>query len=763
VRNCPHCDTTCDAILTAISYWGVFWVDVSNRSTAQNGFAAVAKALGLTGQTVEESLQALANSTRRWLLVLDNADDATFDYSVYLPSGNRGAVIMTSRVPACSKYSTLEPEALEGLELLYSTQLLLKAARLPKDSWSSHTAQAQEIVQLLGSHTLALIQAGAYIAEGYCRLSQYAEKFRKQRRQLLEHHPDQAKSRYQNVYATFEASLEGLMRSGDEAGQDALDLLATVSMLHSSILPLMVFQDAWTGARMLLDHERRIADSIAPEMPPSRSWRARLLGKKFKQSHIPPNQDAYTFDVLTNEHISRLLRLVGTERVEWNDYRLKKAVATLASLSLVTRHQFEEDDGISMHPLAHAWARDRLEPSQQEKTWVSTACLFAMGREKSTRWKAHERELLPHIQSFFSFDPRTVLSYGPQRMMLPLLVHCGWVILAVSDLRRLQTLLEVIYEEIGVTAWNIPKQHMSLILLASKSALYLRQTRLAIALLEHIDKVQMATLENKRNLAHAYNDNGDAEKAAALLENYIKTYKTMPSRGENLNVLAETQSELSRAYNLNGQPEKAVALLQEVVDSHQPALQTVANHGLLRSQHALAIAYLANGQKGDAVALLEQVVKTYETLLDEAHPSRLSAEQELARAYDANGQLEKSLPILENVVRIRETSLEDTDYSLLISQYSLAYTYSHLSQHKKALELREHIVNVYRTILEETQPDRLMAEYALSLTYIDTKQPEKALELMRHVVKIRKTTLEYEHPQRRESERLLGVLEAGTA
>jgi tetratricopeptide (TPR) repeat protein len=727
--------------------------------------------LGLAEQTIKESLQVLANSRRRWLLVLDNADDATFDYSVYLPSGNRGAVIMTSRVPECRKYSTLEPEALEGLELLHSTQLLLKAARLPEDSWSLHTVHAQEIVQLLGSHTLALIQAGAYIAEGYCRLAQYAERFRRQRRQLLEHHPDQEKSRYQNVYATFEASLEGLKHSGDTAGQDALDLLATLSVLHSSTLPLMVFEDAWAGARMVLDHERRVADASSHSKPPLRSWRSKLLGKNFKQKQHPTDQDAYTFDVLTDEHVRRLPQLIGTERAEWNDYRLMKATATLASLSLVTRHQSLEDDGISMHPLAHAGAKDRLGPLQQDLTWVSTACLFAMARGRSRRWQVHERDLLPHIQSFFSFDPMTILSYGPQRMILPLLVHCGWVIFAVNDYKRLQNLLEVIYQEIRVTAWNIPPQHMSLILLASRAALHLRQSRLAITLLEHIDKVQMATLRDpeiarlltQHDLARAYNDNGDAEKAVPLLENLINRYKALPSDGDNLARLASTQFELSRAYSLNGQPQRTVELLQEVVDQHQPTSQTATIHGRLRLQHALAIAYLGNGQNYDAVALLEQVVQAYETVLGDAHPDRLLSQQELARAYDANGQIEKSLPILENVVRVRETSLEDTDYSLLTSKYALAYTYSHLGQYDKALALREQIVSVYKTILEETQPDRLMAEYALSLTYIDTKQPEKALVLMRHVTKIRKTTLDCEHPQRRESERLLRVLEAGTA
>ena len=66
-------------------------------------------------------------------------------------------MLVTSRIPECSQYSTLPAEALEGLEDKHSTQLLLKAARMPEESWQSCEEQAQAIVALLGSHTLALI------------------------------------------------------------------------------------------------------------------------------------------------------------------------------------------------------------------------------------------------------------------------------------------------------------------------------------------------------------------------------------------------------------------------------------------------------------------------------------------------------------------------------------------------------------------------------------------------------------------------------
>jgi hypothetical protein len=68
--------------LTTDSFWGVFWVDVGSRSTAENGFLVVAKTLGSTAETIDEVRLLLANEKRRWLLVLDNADDPGFDYTI---------------------------------------------------------------------------------------------------------------------------------------------------------------------------------------------------------------------------------------------------------------------------------------------------------------------------------------------------------------------------------------------------------------------------------------------------------------------------------------------------------------------------------------------------------------------------------------------------------------------------------------------------------------------------------------------------------
>ncbi|KAF1952878.1 hypothetical protein CC80DRAFT_451679 [Byssothecium circinans] len=561
-------------------FWGVFWVDVGRREMAKNGFIAVAKALGSSAESIAESLHALASTKRRWLLILDNADDPDFDYKDYIPSGSNGAVMMTSRVQQCEWYSTIKHETLDGLDLEPCTQLLLKTAKIGETLWSLHEQQAQDIVHLLGSHTLALIQAGAYIAEGYCRLDQYPKKYQQQRKRLLKHFPNQEQSRYRNVYATFEASAEVLT---GESGQDALDLLAILSMVHSNVLPLQVFEDAWRGSKRALKIDSAKTDKV---------------------------------DALGQWHVSELPGLLGGQGDEWDDYCLMVAISRLASLSLVTRHRSDDFDGLSMHSLAHTWAKDRLSKGQQQQAWTSAGCVLALSREQSKTWQVYEKELRPHVQSYLSPRIRDIFSYGPQTMMLPIILKCGWALHTMREDARLESLLEDIYQTLQITPLEPSRAHLPIWNLAGSNQVNMGHSRRAVALLEHVVKVQETTLA-----------------------------ETHPNR-------LASQHTLASAYRANGQTKEAVALLEHVVKVQETTLaETHPNR--LASQHTLASAYRANGQTKEAVALLEHVVKVHKTTLAETHPHRLASQHELAIVYKAEGQEQRAIELLEQVVTVK--------------------------------------------------------------------------------------------------------------
>ncbi|RYO81699.1 hypothetical protein DL762_006976 [Monosporascus cannonballus] len=211
-------------------FWGVFWVDASSQSTAKAGVSTIAKMLG-SRETESDGPQPLLSNIdtkRHWLLILDNADDPDVDYQQYYPS--------------------VGYEELGSLDKGDCIPLLLQPMGLSAES-QAVTSAAEKVIHILGSHTLAIIQAGSYIAQGGCSPSDYPLVFQRQRERLLKFNLTQAQSRYHNVYAALEASAQTLDMPESESGRDALCLLQVLSQFHyENVLPGLL-QGAWNGAQ----------------------------------------------------------------------------------------------------------------------------------------------------------------------------------------------------------------------------------------------------------------------------------------------------------------------------------------------------------------------------------------------------------------------------------------------------------------------------------------------------------------------------------
>lgn len=110
-------------------------MEVSSPSIAKSSFTGVARLLESSVDTIDDVLQLLSNLKTSWLLILDNADDPDFDYQGYFPSGDRGTIMMTSRVADCSRYETIGSQTLTGLDRNECVELLLKAAEIPTAEW----------------------------------------------------------------------------------------------------------------------------------------------------------------------------------------------------------------------------------------------------------------------------------------------------------------------------------------------------------------------------------------------------------------------------------------------------------------------------------------------------------------------------------------------------------------------------------------------------------------------------------------------------
>lgn len=112
-------------------------------------------------------------------------------------------MILTTRNRECRVHNNVGYRELEALDRSEAIGLLLKATDIEPDLWGSYEIAAEKVLNVLGSHTLAILQAGAFIQQGLCSVKEYPRHFNRQRQRLLQLRPKQAKSEYGDVYTTL--------------------------------------------------------------------------------------------------------------------------------------------------------------------------------------------------------------------------------------------------------------------------------------------------------------------------------------------------------------------------------------------------------------------------------------------------------------------------------------------------------------------------------------------------------------------------------
>ncbi|THX50837.1 purine and uridine phosphorylase [Aureobasidium pullulans] len=224
------------------SFWGIFWVNADTQDTAKHGFAKIASACSISSTSIEDVKSWLANEVSPWLLVLDNCDSMGKDYSWYLPSGQNGSIIMTTRLPECKSYGLSDDMDKLGLEA--SSSLLLRACGDKYQDRERHKNAAANVVKLVDELAIALVHAGAYIRRGFCTLQEFPQRFHTQKEHIVLFKLNQMASRYGSVYTTFEISAEALSASGDKYDRLALTLLRILAFLDHEGVEEDIFKRA---------------------------------------------------------------------------------------------------------------------------------------------------------------------------------------------------------------------------------------------------------------------------------------------------------------------------------------------------------------------------------------------------------------------------------------------------------------------------------------------------------------------------------------
>jgi hypothetical protein len=225
--------------------------------------------------------------------------------------------------------------------------LLLRSAMVEDSARNRDIGAA--ICHELGCLALAITQAGAYILRA-CSLDDYLQVCREDRATLLQSRSGQAVDDYKwTVYTTWEMSLEKL-------SPPTAMLLRLFAFLHHDRIPRAIF-------------EKAAASGIA--------------------------RDAFHDGI-------RFLANFRTQSGEWSKQKFLNSIRELTAYSLINVDN--EHHTYSIHPLVHAWARERVSITECEeaRTCMLQFLALSVPISKDLEGFAFRRTLLPHLDQAYA-------------------------------------------------------------------------------------------------------------------------------------------------------------------------------------------------------------------------------------------------------------------------------------------------------------------------------------------------------------------------
>lgn len=286
----------------------VVWVRADSQDLLISDFLLAAELLRLP-ERQEQDQRVVINAVKRWfnthqhwLLILDNADQVV-DVSGFLPSPGMGHILLTTRShatgTAAQRIVVEQMPREEGMLFLLRRAKLVNGFAGLEQMTDAMRAQARLIVDELDSLPLALDQAGAYIEETGCNLSDYLMFYQNSRERLLRLRGRETTGHPEPVMATWSLSFEQV----EQRSPVAAALLCLCALLHPDAIPETMIEAGATELGPVLQ-------TVAGNLPDLNE----AIGELLRYSLI--RRDSET-KVLT---IHRLIQVVLRETMDQEEY-----------------------------------------------------------------------------------------------------------------------------------------------------------------------------------------------------------------------------------------------------------------------------------------------------------------------------------------------------------------------------------------------------------------------------------------------------------
>ncbi len=717
------------------SYQAIFWTRAATRSTLIEDYGTIAGLLHLPEQQSKDQ-KVVVNAVKQWLtrhqgwlLILDNVEDLSL-ITDFLPAGSNGHILLTTRIQATGRIAP--GVAIEQMDTDEAILLLLRRAKrldpeaaLPSVAPAVRT-QARSIVQVMDGLPLALDQAGAYIEETGCSLSEYLELYQQYQADLLARRSSTSLDYPYTVASTWSLAFERV----EQANPAAADLLRLCAFLDPDVIPEAFITEGVShlsaALAAVVNHPFRFNEAIQA----LRSFSLIKRDSEIKSLNVHRLVQAVHRDGMSAETkrlwAERAVRVVNTAFPEVtfaNWPRCQHCLPhTQVCATLIEQCSFTFPEAARLLNQAGWYLEERGLYGQAEPLLHS-----ALAIREATLGPVH-----PETATTLDTLALTYHYQGKYTQAEPLYERA----LAIRE----QTLGPE-HPDIATTLYNLTwlyqnrgqyEQAEPLL----KRALVIRERILGP---EHSDTVEVLS-----DIGLLYVYQGKYQQAVSILQRALTIFEQThgqnhPNTANALNNLAVLYQRWGKYKQADSLFQRALPIFEHVMGPEHPSTHMIVNN--------LAYLYHLQGKYNQAEALYQQALVGRERALGDEHSDVAKTLNDLASLYRDQGQYERAEPLYQRALNIYERSFGPQHPDTATVLNDLAYLYHLQGQYERAQPLYLRALTIREQVLGHEHPYTAAILNRLARLYVDLGQYEQAAPLLQRALGICEQALGQEHPE----------------
>jgi tetratricopeptide (TPR) repeat protein len=707
----------------------VFWVHASNTARLEQSFREIAELVKVRGRKepqadvfklVHDWLRDEKNG--RWLLVVDNADDAgalsaqvgdsqksqaddgggdssnmralQHPLRRYLPPSRHGCVLVTSRTRQAamqlvedSDIIAIEPMDDAAAHALLRKKLGDKGKKSGNNSDGDSNTDIAKLAAALDHMPLALVQAAAYIRQRAprCSVQQYLKEYRQsdsRATSLLNQragHLRRDEAASNAILITWQISFDHMRSSR----QSAADLLSLMSFFDRQGIP-----EALLRSRDSTANNRDDNDDFEDDLDRLRDY-----------SFVTVTRDAKTFEMHS------LVQLATRKWLESQQQLNRWREQFISNLCVELPTGEHENWGRCQALFPHARAALSQRPASQKSLEEWALLLYKAAWYAWQQGKAGEAEQM----SMMSMEVRREVLGKESKETSD---SMGLVGLARSLGGKYEEAEAVHRQTLAMREKVLGHEHPDTLTRMNNLAVVLDSQgkyeeaeamhRQTLATREKVlRREHPSTLTSMNNLANVLDSQGKYEEAKAMHRQTLATREKVLGR-EHPSTLT-SMNNLALVLNRQGKYDEAEAMHRQTLATREKVLGR-EHPDTLASMNNLANVLKSQGKYKEAEAVHRQTLAMYEKVLGREHPSTLTSMKNLANVLKSQGKYEEAEAMHWQELAICEKVLGREHLDTLTSVYCLAHLLAKQHMFKESLNLYQRACKGYSIVLGEHHP-----------------------------------------------------------